>query len=152
MPITTTIELLEMIDKCLMLDFNSYVDDRGSLVFSDTSPIIPFEIRRFYFLYNVPADKTRGKHAHRALQQVFLCLSGSVEILLDDGNRRKKVILDNAEKGLYVCPMIWRELKNFTHDAICMVFASEKFDEDDYIRDEKEFFEIVKKHKARGLI
>jgi len=100
---------------------------------------LPFSIERVYYLYDVPGGESRGGHAHYALQQLLVCVMGALDVLIDDGCHRRTVRLDRAHQGLYVCPMIWRELHNFSSGAICLVLASEVYRESDYIRDYGEF-------------
>ena len=105
---------------------------------------VPFQIRRIYYLYDVPGGESRGGHAHIALQQLIVSVMGAFDVILDDGNERKKIHLDRSYYGLYVPTMIWRELENFSSGGICLVLASEVYDEKDYIRDYPEFLRIIK--------
>ncbi|WP_291737320.1 FdtA/QdtA family cupin domain-containing protein, partial [Leisingera sp. F5] len=98
-----------------------------------------FDIKRVYYLYDVPGGADRGEHAHKALHQFIICMSGSFDILLDDGAETKRFHLNRSYYGLYVCPMMWRYLDNFSSGAVCMVLTSEVYDEADYIRDYGEF-------------
>ena len=111
---------------------------RGNLSFIEKN-IIPFKIKRVYYLYDVPSDSYRGGHAHKKLIQLMIPLSGSFEVLLDDGKKRKKVMLNKPDKGLLIPNGIWREMDNFSSGAICMVLASDNFDESDYFRDYDQF-------------
>ena len=123
-----------------IIDIPKIIDPKGrgklSVVEKD---IIPFDIKRVYYLYDVPSDSYRGGHAHKKLIQFMIPLSGSFEVLLDDGKKRKKVMLNKPDKGLLIPKGIWRELDNFSSGAICMVLASENFDESDYFRDYDQF-------------
>lgn len=96
---------------------------------------MPFEIRRVYYLYDVPGGETRGGHAHKNLQQFIIAMSGSFDVVLDDGYNKKSILLNRAYYGLYIPTMIWRELDNFSSGSVCLVLASEHYDEEDYIRD-----------------
>jgi len=123
-----------------IIDIPKIIDPKGrgklSVIEKD---IIPFDIKRVYYLYDVPSDSYRGGHAHKKLIQFMIPLSGSFEVLLDDGKKRKKVMLNKPDKGLLIPRGIWREMDNFSSGAICMVLASENFDESDYFRDYEQF-------------
>lgn len=105
---------------------------------------IPFDIKRIYYLYDVPSGETRGGHAHKELQQLIVAASGSFDVLLDDGKNKKIVTLNRPNFGLYVTPLIWRELINFSSGAVLLVLASKLYEEDEYIRDYQEFLKYVK--------
>ncbi len=113
-------------------------DVRGNLVVIEKD-IIPFAIKRVYYLYNVPSDSFRGGHAHKNLIQFMIPISGSFEVVLDDGISKKRIMLNKPNKGLLIPTGIWRELENFSSGSVCLVLASDVFDEEDYIRDYKEF-------------
>jgi len=113
-------------------------DDRGSLAVIEKD-IIPFKIKRVYYLYDVPSDAYRGGHAHKELYQFLIPLSGSFDVILKDSKTKKKVTLNKPNKGLIIVPGIWRELENFSSGAVCLVLASEDYDELDYIRDYQDF-------------
>jgi len=123
---------------CKILDLPKISDNRGNLSFLEGG-ICPFEFKRIYYLYDIPAESTRGGHAHKALKQLIIPLSGSFNVLLDDGDNKKEVNLYKPQQGLLICPMIWRELNQFSSGAVCLVLASEKFDEDDYFRFYEDF-------------
>lgn len=114
-------------------------DHRGALSVLETEKDIPFEIKRIYYLHKIPDCKVRGAHAHKALHQVMIAMNGSFDLLLDDGFAKKFFTLKSREQGIYIGPMVWRDLSNFSKDAICMVLASEYYDEADYYRDYSEF-------------
>ncbi len=131
------------IDDCRMVDLPKISDPRGNLTFIEGTRHIPFDIKRVYYLYDVPGGATRAGHAHRTLTQFFVCMSGSFTIKLDDGRRQKEINLKRSFHGLYVCPMIWRELYDFSSNSVCMVLASTFYDESDYFRDYASFLQAV---------
>lgn len=120
---------------CKIFDLPKIHDPRGNLTFIEGQVHIPFDIARVYYLYDVPGGSERGGHAHRKLQQFIVAMSGSFDVILNDGQEKKRIHLNRSYNGLYVCPMIWRELDNFSSGAVCMVLASTAYDESDYIRD-----------------
>ena len=124
---------------CKMVDLPKIADPRGNLTFIEGGVHIPFDIQRVYYLYDVPGGAERGGHAHKDLQQLIIAMSGSFDVVLDDGVNKKRVHLNRSYSGLYVCPMIWRELDNFSSGSVCMVLASNKYDEQDYYRDYADF-------------
>jgi len=130
---------LGYLEKCTMIDLPKIHDPRGNLTFIESHRHVPFDIQRVYYLYDVPGGAERGGHAHKALHQFIIAMSGSFDVLLDDGCDRKRIHLNRSYSGLHVCPMIWRELDNFSSGSVCMVLASHTFDEDDYYRDYSEF-------------
>jgi len=121
--------------RCQLLSLPKINDPRGSLSFVEANRHIPFEIRRIYYLYDVPGGAERGGHAHKALHQMIIPISGSFDIHLDDGFSKKTVHLNRSYSGLYICPMIWRVMDNFTSGAVCLVLASDYYDEQDYYRE-----------------
>ena len=136
------------IENCTLLELPRINDPRGNLTFVESNRHIPFDIRRVYYLYDVPGGAERGGHAHKELKQLIIAISGSFDIHLDDGVNKKTVHLNRSYTGLYVCPMIWREIDNFSSGAVCLVFASEYYDEADYYRNYVSFINDVKKVKA----
>ena len=127
------------VELCTVLELPKISDPRGNLTFIEGMHHVPFDIQRVYYLYDVPGGAERGGHAHKALQQLIIAMSGSFDVVLDDGVNRKRVHLNRSYSGLYVCPMIWRELDNFSSGSVCMVLASNRYDESDYYRDYAEF-------------
>jgi hypothetical protein len=123
------------IDDCRIIHLPKIHDPRGNLTFIEGGSHVDFDIRRVYYLYDVPGGSERGGHAHRDLRQFIIAMSGSFDVVLDDGKDKKRVHLNRSYSGLYVCPMIWRELDNFSSGSVCMVLASNRYDEDDYYRD-----------------
>lgn len=128
-----------------MLTFNIKGDSRGSLIALEANKDIPFEIKRVYYIFDTKEGVVRGHHAHKTLEQVLICVSGSCIIVLDDGKERSEVLLDKPNIGLYVGPNMWREMKDFTPDAVLLVLASDWYDEADYIRNYSEFLAYLQK-------
>ena len=126
------------VNDCRIIDIRRYSDTRGYLSVVENGIDIPFDIKRIYYLYMVP-EVARGAHAHKALQQLLIATSGSVEVIMDDGANKKSFLLDKPWKGLLIAPGLWRDLENFSNDAVVMCLASEKYDPSDYIRDYNEF-------------
>ena len=133
------------INNCKIIELPKIVDQRGNLTFIEGGTHVPFDIQRVYYLYDVPGGAERGGHAHKGLHQLIIAMSGSFDIVIDDGNERKRIHLNRSYAGLYICPMIWRELDNFSSGSVCMVLASNKYDESDYYRDYPEFLQAVSK-------
>ena len=127
------------IDTCQLVWLPKISDPGGNLTFIEGGIHVPFDIQRVYYLYDVPGGAVRGGHAHRGLHQLIIAMSGSFDVVLDDGQDKKRIHLSRSYNGLYVCPMIWRELDNFSSGSVCMVLASNKYDEDDHYRDYAEF-------------
>ena len=132
------------VGRCHLLDLPCRQDARGSLSFAEP-PLIPFEIRRVYYLYETPAGASRGAHGHRALQQVMIAVAGSLDVELDDGFRKQEFRLSRPDQGLFVSDMIWRNLRNFAAGTVCVVLASERYDESDYFRDYAEFLKAARR-------
>lgn len=132
------------LDLCTIVDLPRIQDPRGNLTFVEGSRHIPFDIERVYYLYDVPGGSERGGHAHKALHQFIIAMSGSFDVVLDDGRGTKRVHLCRSYYGLYLCPMIWRQLDNFSSGSVCMVLASSRYDEADYYRDYTEFMRAVR--------
>ncbi len=129
--------------RCRLVAIPKFSDDRGSLSFVQPGPSLPFEIRRVYYLYDIPPDRERGEHGHRKLQQLIIALAGAVDVECDDGREKRTFRLDSPDKGLYVCPMIWRRLSGFSAGTVCLVLASEPYDESDYFRDYDDFLSVA---------
>jgi len=118
-----------------LIDFQILGDNRGSLVALETSKEIPFNIKRVYYIFDTKVKVARGFHAHKALKQVAVCVSGSCRFVLDDGRKKEEVVLDSPNQGLFIEHMVWREMYDFSEDCVLLVLASEHYDEADYIRD-----------------
>lgn len=131
------------------IDFQQHGDNRGMLVALENHKEIPFTIQRIYYLYNTDENVCRGHHAHRKLQQILVCVSGSCIIHLDDGCKTEEITLDKPYEGLFIANHIWREMYAFSKDAVLLVLASELYDESDYIRNYQEFCEYVRSQKQR---
>lgn len=127
------------VDDCQILELPRIADPRGNLTFIEGNRHVPFDIRRVYYLYDVPGGETRGGHAHRRLEQVIIAMSGAFDVELDDGVNQRTVTLNRSYYGLYLPHMIWRELVNFSSGSVCTVLASEPYDESDYFRDYESF-------------
>lgn len=131
------------VNDCKIIDIRRYSDTRGYLSVVENGLDIPFDIKRIYYLYLVP-EVARGAHAHKALQQLLIATSGSVEVIMDDGQNKKSFMLDRPWKGLLIPPGLWRDLENFSGGAVLLCLASEKYDSSDYIRD----YEVFKTYKG----
>lgn len=129
---------------CKIIDLPKISDPRGNLTFIEGGAHVPFDIERVYYLYDVPGGAERGGHAHKELSQLIVAISGSFDVVIDDGSTRKRFHLNRSYNGLYVCPMIWRELDNFSSGSICMVIASNKYNENDYYRDYNDYTKAAK--------
>ena len=119
-------------------------EQRGNLTSLESDPHIPIEIKRVYYLYDVPAGSSRAAHGHKALHQLMIAMSGSFDVTLDDGSEKKTFHLNRSYFGLYIPPMMWRDLDNFSSGAVCMVLASEYYDEQDYFREYADFLQATK--------
>lgn len=127
--------------------FQPHGDERGQLISMEEFKDIPFHIKRVYYMYDTQDGVVRGKHAHKNLEQILVCIHGSCKILLDNGHEKKIIPLERPYEGLYVASSMWREMYDFSKDTVLLVFASELYDESDYIRDYDEFLEFVKGQK-----
>lgn len=133
------------VDDCKLLELPVVQNPQGNLTFIEEQRHVPFPIARVYYLYDVPGGAVRGGHAHRELEQLIVAISGSFSVVLDDGRRRRTVTLNRSRIGLFVPPMIWRELFDFSSGAVCVVLASAYYDEADYFRDYDEFKTAAKR-------
>ncbi|MGE5554721.1 MAG: sugar 3,4-ketoisomerase [Methanocella sp.] len=131
------------LSECKIINFPVVHDVRGNLSFIEENRQIPFQIKRVYYLYDVPSGATRGGHAHKALHQVVIALSGSFEIILDDGYNKRSFFLNRPHYGIYIPPRVWRELENFSSNSVALSLVSEVYDESDYIRNYDAFKSYV---------
>jgi hypothetical protein len=126
-----------------IIDIPKIENEKGNIAVIENDAV-PFQIKRVYYLFDVPSSAQRGGHAHKNLNQVLIALSGSFDVVLKDGNVTKTITLNKPDKGLLITRNIWRELENFSSGSVCLVLASEVFNEEDYIRDYDEFLASVK--------
>ena len=125
---------------CTLIEMDKHhSDDKGNITVVENSKTIPFQVKRTYYLYDVPGGGSRGSHAHKELQQLIVAASGSFDVTLDDGNVKRTFTLNRPYQGLLIVPGIWRDLNNFSSGSVCLVLASERYDEADYIRDYDEY-------------
>lgn len=127
------------LEDCRIIELPKIHNPQGNLTFIESNAQIPFDIERVYYVYDVPGGAERGGHAHKDLHQLIIAMSGSFDITLDDGKNKKTFHLARSYYGLYVCPMIWREIDNFSSGSVLMVLASNKYSEDDYYRNYDDF-------------
>lgn len=130
------------IDLCKIIELPKIPDPRGNLTFIEGGRHIPFDIKRVFYLYDVPTGEDRGEHAHKELQQFLICLSGSFDVTLDDGRTKSVIKMNRPWKGLYIPPMIWASEVNFDSGSVCLVLTSDYYNEADYIRDYNEFLDV----------
>ena len=129
---------------CKIINFPKIIDQRGNLSFIEAKNHIPFEIKRVYYLYDIPSGATRGGHAHKKMEAVIISLSGSFNVKIDDGFKKKSVFLNKPYCGLYLPPTVWREIENFSSNSLALVLASTFYDESDYIRKYQVFKKMVR--------
>jgi len=129
---------------CNILPLSKIHNRAGNITIIEGNNDIPFPVKRIYYLYDIPSGETRGGHAHKELYQLIVAASGSFDVLLDDGKNKKVVTLNRPDYALMVVPGIWRELLEFSSGAICLVLASHKYDENDYLREYSDYIEFKK--------
>ena len=139
------------ISDCRLIILPKVTDQRGNLTFIENNKQIPFEIKRIYYLYDVPGYACRGGHGHKELQQLIIAISGSFDVILDDGFHRHIYHLDRPDYALYVCQLMWREVYNFSFGAVCLVLASAVYDESDYYRDYDVFLKVARSQHENSL-
>jgi len=130
--------------KCKIIELPKISDPRGNLTFMEGLRHVPFEIKRIFYIYDVPTAQNRGAHAHKKLEQFLICLSGSFDVNLDDGHEKKVYHLNRPWQGLYVPPMVWGSETNFDPGSVCLVVASNVYDESDYYREYENFIKAVR--------
>jgi dTDP-4-dehydrorhamnose 3,5-epimerase-like enzyme len=131
------------LEDCRIVELPKITDPRGNLTFVESERNIPFAIKRVYYLYDVPGGATRAGHGHKNLHQFMIAISGSFDVLLDDGREKKQIHLDRSYFGLYIAPMTWREINNFSSGSVCVVLASDFYDESDYFRNYDDFLKAA---------
>ncbi len=129
---------------CKVLDLGKKHQIKGNITVVENGSDIPFETKRVYYLYDVPGGESRGGHAHKELYQLLVAASGSFSVMLDDGIEKRTIILNRPYQGLLIVPGIWRTLEDFSSGSVCLVLASEKYAENDYIREYNDFMEYKK--------
>jgi hypothetical protein len=127
------------VDDCRLTEIRSVFDHRGTIAFVESETDIDFQIRRVYWTFDIPSQATRAGHAHKALRQIYVAVSGSFEVVIDDGTAQRSIRLYRPDQGLLMVPGIWREIGHFSSNACLLVLASDPYDEDDYIRDHDAF-------------
>lgn len=132
------------VNDCSIIEFDKHHSSKGNLSVVENQKDIPFDIKRVYYLYDVPGGESRGAHAHKELYQLMIAASGSFRVTLDDGKEKKSFYLNRPYQGLLVKPGLWRDLSDFSSGAVCLVLASEGYEEDDYIRNYRDFLAFKK--------
>lgn len=138
-----TIHNMSRINDCHIINLNKHHHANGNLTVVQNGNPIPFDIQRAYYLYDIPGGESRGGHAHRQLRQLLIAISGSFDVLLDDGIRQRRVTLNRPYQGLLIVPGIWRVLENFSSGSVCLCLASQHYDEADYIRNHDDFIKSI---------
>lgn len=135
------------VDQCNIIDLPKINDPRGNLTFVESEKHIPFEIKRVFYIYDVPTGESRGAHSHHTLKQFIICLAGSFDVKVDDGRKKKVIHLNRPWQGVFIPPMIWDSEANFDPGSVCLVLSSDMYNEKDYIRNYDEFLEVVRSNK-----
>jgi dTDP-4-dehydrorhamnose 3,5-epimerase-like enzyme len=133
---------------CRLIDLPKISEKRGNLTFIESSNQIPFKIERVFYIYDIPSGETRGAHANKLVEEFVICVSGSLDVKLDDGLDKATVHLNRPFKGLYIPPLTWCNMENFAPGTVYVVLASTKFDNGDYVRDYDEFTELASRHRV----
>ena len=132
------------VSDCALIPLGEIEDDRGNLTVVQSGDTVPFDIRRVFYIYDIPGGEARGAHAHKACHQFLVAASGSFEVVLDDGTEKRTVFLNRPFMGLHIPPGIWAAEQEFSSGAVCLVLTSEAYDEADYIRDYQEYLDFIK--------
>jgi hypothetical protein len=138
---------LSTVQECAIIELDKHQSSKGNLSVIENQKDIPFDIKRIYYLYDVPGGEKRGAHAHKELYQLMIAANGSFRVTLDDGKEKKEFYLNRPYQGLLIKPGIWRDLDEFSSGSVCLVLASEGYDEGDYIRNYKEFLTFRKNNQ-----
>lgn len=138
------------IHDCKLVELPKITDPRGNLSVVEGGVQIPFDIKRIYYLYDVPGGSARAGHGHKELQQLIVAMSGSFDVIVDDGNERKKFQLNRSYYGLYIPKLMWREVENFSSGGVCLVLASTLYDKNDYYHTYDDFTNLIKKMKGHN--
>lgn len=135
----TDLHTTSSIDQCKIIDFGKHHHPNGNLSVAENGEQVPFDIKRVFYIYDVPGGEERGGHSHKALQQVIIAISGAFDVLIDDGVNQRTITLNRPYHGLLIAPGIWSQQLNFSSGSVCLVLASDFYNEDDYVRDYDEF-------------
>jgi hypothetical protein len=138
------------IEDCRIIELPQVHDPRGNLTFIESGRDLPFEIKRVYYLYDVPAGAARGGHGHKTLHQLIIAMSGSFDVVIDDGHAKRRLHLSCPYYGLYICPMVWREIDSFSSVSVCLVLASDIFQESDYYREYQKFLDAANEERSES--
>ena len=130
-----------------IIDFKVFGDERGKLISLEEPPYVPFDIKRVYYIFDTHPDQIRGRHAHMDLEQVVVAMDGSCEFILDDGYEKKNIWLNRPDIGLYIGKKMWREMRNFSYGCKLMILASDKYNENEYLRDYSLFIDKVRNNR-----
>lgn len=131
------------LERCKLIELPVVADPQGNLAFAEGENHVPFPIARVFYVYGIPDGASRGGHSHHALEQVVFCVSGRLEITVDDGRERRTFVLDDPRQGLYLPPLVWHDIGGFDAGTVYLAFASSDFEESDYIRDYEQFLSAV---------
>ncbi|WP_445628121.1 sugar 3,4-ketoisomerase [Nostoc sp. DSM 114167] len=134
---------IKLCQSCQIINLEKILDPRGNLTFIEGNKHIPFEIKRVFYLYDVPGGSNRAGHSLKKCQQFLIAMSGSFDVIIDDGFQKQRYHLNRSYYGLYISPLMWREIDNFSSGSVCMALASELYEESDYYRDYQDFFKAV---------
>lgn len=131
------------LDQCRIIEFDKHHHPNGNLSVVENGEQVPFDIKRVFYIYDVPGGEERGGHSHKELQQVIIAISGAFDVLIDDGVNKRTITLNRPYQGLLIAPGIWSQQLNFSSGSVCLVLASDNYIEDDYVRDYEEFKQLT---------